>query len=91
MNTDPATTMRRSRLARARMIRRRIVGGAVALFVATWLLIAIVLVSGHDPALAAHRATTTAGANSATAASTTATTTATPATTSVGSVTTRQS
>ena len=34
------------------MIRRRIIAGSVALFVAAWLLITIVLVSGHDPALA---------------------------------------
>ena len=44
--------MRGARLRRASMIRRRIVSGAVALFVAAWLLIAVVLVSGHDPALA---------------------------------------
>lgn len=70
MNTDTASTMRQSRLARARMIRRRVVGGAVALFVATWLLIAVVLVSGHDPALAAHSTTTSSTAS--TAASTSA-------------------
>lgn len=44
--------MRSARLRRAGLIRRRIVGGAVALFAAAWLLIAVVLVSGHDPALA---------------------------------------
>jgi len=44
--------IRQARLMRVRTIRRRVISGAVALFVATWLLIAIVLVSGHDPALA---------------------------------------
>lgn len=51
--------MREARATRARTLRRRIVGGSVALFVATWLLITIVLVSGHDPALA-HNASTAA-------------------------------
>jgi len=55
---------RAARLARARMIRRRIIGGAVALFVATWLLITIVLMSGHDPALAKHSSATTVASSS---------------------------
>jgi cytoskeletal protein RodZ len=56
--------VRAVRLARARTIRRRIIGGAVALFVATWLLITIVLVSGHDPALAKHSSATTVASSS---------------------------
>lgn len=56
--------MRDARLARARMIRRRIIGGAVALFVAAWLLITIVLVSGHDPALAKKSSASTVASSS---------------------------
>ena len=56
--------MRDARLARARMIRRRIIGGAVALFVAAWLLITIVLVSGHDPALAKQSSASTVASSS---------------------------
>jgi len=56
--------MRDARLARARMIRRRIIGGAVALFVAAWLLITIVLVSGHDPALARQSSASTVASSS---------------------------
>ena len=61
--------MRAARLARARMIRRRIIGGAVALFVASWLLITIVLVSGHDPALAKRSSATTVASSSPAASS----------------------
>lgn len=46
-----AQAMRQVRLGRVRTIRRRIIGGSLALFVAAWLLIAVVMVSGHDPAL----------------------------------------
>jgi cytoskeletal protein RodZ len=56
--------MRDARLARARMIRRRIIGGAVALFVASWLLITVVLVSGHDPALAKKSSAATVASSS---------------------------
>ncbi len=50
------------------MIRRRVVAGALALFVATWLLITVILVTGHDPALArqtksASTQTTTTGSS----------------------------
>jgi hypothetical protein len=47
----PSGSIRGARLARVRMIRRRVVGGAVALFVAVWILLAVTLISGHDPAL----------------------------------------
>lgn len=56
--SDPrerGAAIRSARAARVRAIRRRVVGGGVALFVAVWLLIAVVLVSGHDPALAARK------------------------------------
>jgi hypothetical protein len=46
-----AQSIRTARALRVRRIRRRVVGGSVALFLAAWLLIAAVLVSGHDPAL----------------------------------------
>jgi hypothetical protein len=60
--------LRHTRLARAKSIRRRIIAGAVALFVASWLFITLVLVSGHDPALAKKSsATTVASTPSATA------------------------
>ncbi len=68
---DPAArsrgqALRDSRLARARSIRRRIIGGAAALFVASWLLITLVLVSGHDPALAKRSSATTVASTPAT-------------------------
>ena len=62
--------MRTARLRRASMIRRRIIGGAVALFVASWLLITIVLVSGHDPALAKRSSASTVASSSTPATST---------------------
>ena len=40
------------------MIRRRVAGGAGALFVALFLLITVRLASGHDPALAKTAAAT---------------------------------
>jgi cytoskeletal protein RodZ len=67
MNSEAArdhAAMRAARLRRASMIRRRIVGGSVALFVAAWLLIAVVLVSGHDPALAKRSSASTVASSS---------------------------
>jgi uncharacterized membrane protein YgcG len=46
-----AIAIRHARHARVRMIRRRVVTATVALFVATWLLITLMLVTGHDAAL----------------------------------------
>ncbi|HSC03824.1 MAG TPA: hypothetical protein VLC49_10905 [Solirubrobacteraceae bacterium] len=66
--------LRAERAARARRIRRRVVSGAVALFVAAWLMITVVLVSGHDPALAKK---TSAGSSATTVASTPGTATTT--------------
>lgn len=108
-DNDPAAArargqaMRQTRLARARALRRRIIAGALALFVASWLLIAIVLVSGHDPALAKNSsASTTAATTSAGTASTSSNTSSSSSDTSsssqnggsssgVSSVTTSQS
>lgn len=67
---DRGAAMRTARLRRASMIRRRIIGGAVALFVASWLLITIVLVSGHDPALAKRSSASTVASSSTPATST---------------------
>jgi cytoskeletal protein RodZ len=65
-------------IARVHMIRRRVITGSVALFVAVWMLIALMLVTGHDPALARQR---TASVRSA------PTTTATPSTTASSTTT----
>ena len=74
--------LRAERIARARKIRRRVISGAVALFVAAWLMITFVLISGHDPALASKASTT----SSRTAvASTPSTTTATTSSSGSGS------
>ena len=52
-DTDPRSPVSGpQRAARVRMIRQRVIAGAVALFVATWMLITLMLVTGHDPALA---------------------------------------
>jgi hypothetical protein len=67
--------LRNARVARARSIRRRVISAAVALFVAAWLMIALVLISGHDPALARKASTASAAATVASTPSTTATTT----------------
>lgn len=66
--------LRNERAARARKIRRRVISGAVALFVAAWLMITIVLVSGHDPALARKASTTSSATTVASTPSTTTTT-----------------
>lgn len=57
-----AAGIRQARMARVRMIRRRVVAGALALFVASWLLITVVLLRGNDPALTSHAASTVASA-----------------------------
>lgn len=54
-----------------RRIRARVIGGSVALFLAVWMLITVVLVTGHDPALA--RKTATQAAVPATTTSATST------------------
>jgi hypothetical protein len=52
MTKQDGIRLREARRARVRRIRSRVVGGSVALFLAVWLLITVVLVTGHDPALA---------------------------------------
>lgn len=68
MTQADAIAIRRARHARVRTIRRRVVSATVALFVATWLLITLILVTGHDPALAhqssGHSAASTTGSSS---------------------------
>jgi hypothetical protein len=90
--------MKRNRAQRARLIRRRVIAGALALFVATWLLIAVTLASGHDPALSRTATTKVAGApvrtaTETTTGSTTSTTAATQseAPSAPSAVTTQQS
>ena len=84
--------IRQSRLARARALRRRIIAGALALFVASWLLITIVLVSGHDPALAKNSTTTTVASTPSSASSNgTSSSSNSGSSGSVSSVTTSQS
>lgn len=73
MTSEDAIKLRQDRRARIRKIRGRVVGYSVALFVAVWAVIAVVLATGHDPAL------------SRTTATSAAVTTTTPATTTSGS------
>jgi phosphoglycerol transferase MdoB-like AlkP superfamily enzyme len=98
MTPTNASVARHARAARTRTIRRRVITLALSLFVAVWLLITLVLISGHDPALAAHATSTTATTPSAATTPTTTTTATTTAQTTTnnnnnnaGSVTTRQS
>jgi hypothetical protein len=77
-----AASVRQARIARVNLIRRRVIAGALALFVATWMLITLTLVTGHDPALARQRAGVHSSARSATSTpSTTAPAATTPAAT----------
>jgi hypothetical protein len=60
---DPKTLAKArvaARAARIRMIRRRVVAGALALFVAAWVFITLQLVSGNDPALSKSAQTSSA-------------------------------
>jgi len=103
---DRAASLKAARLRRARRLRRGIAGGAVALFIATWLLITVTLASGHDPVLSRKTstiaadtttttttaaATTSAKSATTTAATTTAATTTAATTTTPSSVSTSQS
>lgn len=74
--------LRSARVARARTIRRRIVAGSLALFVAAWLLITLVLVSGHDPALAKKSSASSASSGTTVASNPTSTTSDTSGSTS---------
>ena len=72
MTKEDGIRIREARRARVRRIRARVIGGSVALFLAVWMLITVVLVTGHDPALA--RKTQTQAATAATTATTGTTT-----------------
>jgi hypothetical protein len=87
MTKQDGTKIREARRARVRMIRSRVIGGSVALFLAVWTLIAVVLITGHDPALA-RKALTTAAATSTTTTGGATTTTGTGTTTTPTSSTT---
>jgi hypothetical protein len=65
----PSTSLQQRRL-RVRMIRRRVVGAATAIFLATTGGIFVQLVSGHDPALARTSQTTTTHASTSSATAT---------------------
>jgi hypothetical protein len=77
---SPASSgLRQARIARVHTIRRRVISASLAMFVAIWMLITLVLVTGHDPALARPR--------TATLRTTTSTTTTPSTTTPAGSST----
>jgi hypothetical protein len=57
MTKQDGIRIREARRARVRRIRARVIGGSVALFLAVWMVITVVLLTGHDPALA-HKALT---------------------------------
>jgi hypothetical protein len=101
MTKQDGLRLRQARQARVRRIRARVIGGSVALFLAVWMLITVVLVTGHDPALArtavtqsatrsATRAVTTSSSTSATSSGATSTSTGSGAS-GVSSVTSSQS
>jgi len=91
MTKQDGTKIRAARRARVRMIRARVVGGSVALFLAVWSLIAVVLITGHDPALARKTAVASTAADTTAAAADTTTTAANTTTTSAASGTTGSS
>ncbi|HET8978404.1 MAG TPA: hypothetical protein VFN87_09605 [Solirubrobacteraceae bacterium] len=65
MTSNDAVQIRQVRRARVRRIRGRVIGYSVALFVVLWSLIAVLLVTGHDPVLSRHAvAATTSGTGS---------------------------
>ncbi len=84
MTKQDGIKLREARRARVRLIRARVVGGSVALFLAVWSLIAVVLITGHDPALAKKAVTVSASAGTSagtTSSGTNTTTTGTGTTT----------
>lgn len=91
MTKQDGIKLREARRARVRLIRARVVGGSVALFLAVWSVIAVVLITGHDPALAAKKTVTvssaavTSTATTSSATNTDTNTTTTSAGTSTGS------
>lgn len=69
MTKQDGLKLREARRARVRRIRARVIGGSVALFLAVWMLITVVLVTGHDPALARKTLTQAATATATTTSS----------------------
>lgn len=85
---------RQARAAQVRGIRRRVVASSLGLFVATWMLITLMLVTGHDPALGRTKRTALTTARASTPVTTTTTAAQTTTTTSssgTSSLTTSQS
>jgi hypothetical protein len=89
MTKADAAKIREARRARVRMIRARVAGGSVALFMVVWSLITVVLVTGHDPALARQKSSTavvqttsTSGSSGSGAGSTSTAATTSPGATS---------
>ncbi|HEY6522754.1 MAG TPA: hypothetical protein VIY10_03240 [Solirubrobacteraceae bacterium] len=74
MTKQDGIRLREERRARVRRIRARVIGGSVALFLAVWMLITVVLVTGHDPALA-RKSVTQSATQSATPVATTSSST----------------
>ena len=74
MTREDATRKREARRGKVRMLRRTVAGGAVTLFLVVWSLIAIVLITGHDPALARKAAALNQAASSTATGSTASTT-----------------
>jgi hypothetical protein len=74
MTKQDGIRLRDERRARVRRIRARVIGASVALFLAVWMLITVVLVTGHDPALG-RAAVTQSATRSATPAATTSSST----------------
>jgi hypothetical protein len=80
MTKQDGIKLREARRARVRLIRARVAGGSVALFLAVWSLIAVVLITGHDPALAKKTVTVSSAAGTSAATTSSGTNTATTGT-----------
>jgi hypothetical protein len=80
MTKQDGIKLREARRARVRLIRARVVGGSVALFLAVWSLIAVVLINGHDPALAKKTVTVSSAADTSAATTSSGTNTTTTGT-----------
>jgi len=96
MNQDDRKTSTGERLStRRRLLRKRVVAGTVALFIAVWTVIFVQLASGHDPALSrtSTNQTGTTGSSNSTSAATTTSSSSTSASgsTSTSPITTSQS
>ena len=64
MSTDDAIRIRQERRARVRRIRGHVVGYSIALFMVVWAVLAVVLVTGHDPVLSRTGSSTAVAASS---------------------------